>query len=107
VSVGATVAEGEPMVEIYSPELIVAQSELLHTLRTVRDLDASSLRILQDTTRQTLDAGRDRLRLLGLTDVQIDRLIAVSHAHTVKVDDTRIHYRVEASFTESGQPFLF
>jgi membrane fusion protein, copper/silver efflux system len=69
---GTAVRRGQPMVEIYSPELITAQQEHLQTLQTTREMQKSGL--VRDTLRQTVDASRDRLRLLGLGKDQIERL---------------------------------
>ena len=69
---GTAVRRGQPMVELYSPELITAQEEHLQTLRTAREMQKSGL--VRDTLRLTVDASRDRLRLLGLGKDQIERL---------------------------------
>ena len=71
---GATVRAGQPMVELYSPQLIAAQDELLQTVRAERELAAGGIGIVHETTRLTVEAARDRLRLLGLEPGQIARL---------------------------------
>jgi membrane fusion protein, copper/silver efflux system len=71
---GATVRAGQPMVELYSPQLIAAQDELLQTIRAERELAAGGIGIVHETTRLTVEAARDRLRLLGLGPGQIARL---------------------------------
>ena len=68
---GVQVREGQPMVKIYSPKLIAAQEELLQAIRADRELAAAGVGIVQETTRLTVDASRDRLRLLGLSASQI------------------------------------
>jgi Cu(I)/Ag(I) efflux system membrane fusion protein len=68
---GVTVKQGDPMVSIYSPELLAAQEELIQSLsasESIRETDAESLR---RTARQTVAAVREKLRLLGLTEEQI------------------------------------
>jgi hypothetical protein len=58
------VTKGQKLLEVYSPELVTAQQELIFILT-------------QDAENQTLLRGaRQRLRLLGLTDAQINRTIA-------------------------------
>lgn len=73
---GTAVRAGQPMVELYSPQLIAAQDELLQTLRAERELATGGIGIVHETTRLTVEAARDRLRLLGLEPAQIARLEA-------------------------------
>ena len=58
------VTKGQKLLELYSPELVTAQQELIFILT-------------QDAENRTLLRGaRQKLRLLGLTDAQINRTIA-------------------------------
>lgn len=68
---GLAVREGQPMVKVYSPKLIAAQEELLQAIRADRELAAQGVGVVRDTTRLTVDASRDRLRLLGLDSAQV------------------------------------
>lgn len=68
---GAEVAAGQPMARVFSPKLIAAQEELLHAIRAVRELEADGIGVVLETTRSTVEAARDRLRLLGLSDAQV------------------------------------
>ncbi len=77
---GIAVRAGEPMVELYSPQLIAAQEELLQTLRAERELAQDGIGIVLETTRLTAEAARERLRLLGLGREQIARLEAEGRA---------------------------
>jgi multidrug efflux pump subunit AcrA (membrane-fusion protein) len=58
------VAKGQKIAEIYSPELLTAQRELLFLVES--DAENKSL----------IDAAKNKLELLGLTSAQIDNLIA-------------------------------
>jgi Cu(I)/Ag(I) efflux system membrane fusion protein len=71
---GVAVRRGAPLVRIYSPELIAAQEEFLQALRARDELLQSGVRSLRDTAQATVDAARDKLRLLGLSRSQIARL---------------------------------
>lgn len=71
---GVAVRQGQPMVQLYSPKLIAAQEELLQALQAERELEAEGVGIVRDTTRLTVLASRDRLRLLGLDSAQIERI---------------------------------
>lgn len=64
---GATVLKGQAIAEIYSPDLLVAQQELISARR---EFNRSS-----DQPRQALyRAAREKLRLLELTKEQIDEI---------------------------------
>jgi len=61
---GVTVRKGDHMVVIYSPELLSAQQELLQARDAVGALDDENT-LLRQATEATLDATRQKLRLLG------------------------------------------
>ncbi len=69
---GMTVNKGDHMVFMYSPELLATQEELLQARAAVKALAKTSSNILRSTAQTTLDAARDKLRLFGLTDKQIE-----------------------------------
>ncbi|RUO36841.1 efflux RND transporter periplasmic adaptor subunit [Aliidiomarina shirensis] len=69
---GASVNQNDPLVEIYSPELLVAQQELL---QAQKNADTTVPGFLQESNQTTLRAARERLRLLGLTQAQIDAVV--------------------------------
>jgi Cu(I)/Ag(I) efflux system membrane fusion protein len=71
---GVPVRRGAPLVRIYSPELIAAQEEFLQALRARDELAQSGVRSLRDTGEATLEAARDKLRLLGLSRSQVARV---------------------------------
>lgn len=62
---GATVLQGQPLAEIYSPALFVAQEELISARR-------GSERSNDRTRRALYDAAREKLRLLEISSEQID-----------------------------------
>ena len=68
---GVTVKEGDHMVELYSPELLSAQEELLQALRGMADLSRSTVASVRRSAAGTVDAARDKLRLWGLSAGQI------------------------------------
>lgn len=81
---GAYVEAGEPLVELYSPELFVAQQELVQAHRQAqREAPA----FMAESNQVTLRASRERLRLLGLTGDQIDAVIESGEAS----DNITIH----------------
>lgn len=73
---GSRVRKGQAMAEIYSPELLTAQAELIQAVRAVAAHQESGSAILQNTVRRTEQAARDKLRLLGLTREQIAAVVS-------------------------------
>jgi len=68
---GASVSKGDHMVQMYSPELIAAQEELLQAKKAVAVLSDASSRVLKSTADETLKSVREKLRLYGLSENQI------------------------------------
>ncbi len=71
---GITVKEGDHMVSLYSPELLTAQEELIQAKKSAREFKSSGMKIMRETAVKTLEASRDKLRLWGLTQKQIDTI---------------------------------
>ncbi len=72
---GSTVTKGQPMASIYSPELLTAQAELIQAGKALKELEGSGLTRVKETAKQTEQAAREKLRLLGFTLQQIDDVI--------------------------------
>ncbi len=68
---GIRVAKGDHMVYLYSPELISAQAELLQSLAAQQKIKPESSELISRSTLATLEAAREKLKLLGLTEQQI------------------------------------
>jgi len=71
---GVPVQQGDHMVKLYSPELLAAQEELLQSIVTARELQASNSSLLRDRARSTVESAREKLRLWGLKEEQIAEL---------------------------------
>lgn len=71
---GITVKKGEHMVLLYSPELLTAQEELIQAKKSANEFKTSGMKIMRETAEKTLEASRDKLRLWGLTQEQIDSI---------------------------------
>jgi Cu(I)/Ag(I) efflux system membrane fusion protein len=71
---GKPVNAGEPLLEIYSPELVAAQQEYLSALRNYKRLENASLESAHKGANDLLDAARDRLLLWDISEKQIDAL---------------------------------
>jgi len=72
---GAVVKKGDPMVYLYSPQLLSAQQELLQSLVAVHRLKESKVTTIQETAQATVTAAKEKLRLWGLTPGQIEDII--------------------------------
>ncbi|MFC1452559.1 efflux RND transporter periplasmic adaptor subunit [Verrucomicrobiota bacterium] len=68
---GVSVKKGDHMVQLYSPELLSAQEELLQAINAARSSVPSDAGIARETTTATVEAAREKLRLWGLTPDQI------------------------------------
>lgn len=73
---GTRVAQGDHLVYLYSPELISAQAELLQAAKASGAANGDASTYLKASARRTLDAARQKLRLLGLNAEQIEGIEA-------------------------------
>ncbi|MGB5107049.1 MAG: efflux RND transporter periplasmic adaptor subunit, partial [Candidatus Zixiibacteriota bacterium] len=71
---GQDVRRGEKMIELYSPELLSAQKELLQARASQAKMAQSNSDILKSTAEATVAAAKEKLRLLGFTDEQIGKI---------------------------------
>lgn len=71
---GMTVNKGDHMVYMYSPELVAAQEELLQANSAIAALSRTSSSVLKSTAVATVEAAREKLRLAGLSVVQIEEI---------------------------------
>ncbi len=70
---GATVKKGEPLMEVYSPELYLAQQEYLTARRALAGLNGASAEA-RAATQQLADGALQRLRNLDIPSDEIERL---------------------------------
>jgi Cu(I)/Ag(I) efflux system membrane fusion protein len=71
---GVPVKEGDHMFDLYSPELISAQEELLQALEAVKNVQDTQLSVMREMTESTVIAAREKLRLWGLKAEQIEKI---------------------------------
>ena len=71
---GVPVRKGDHLVYLYSPQLATAQTELLQAIAASAQLENSSITSIRATVGEDIEAARDRLRLWGLTDEQIQEI---------------------------------
>ena len=71
---GQPVAEGDPMLDIYSPELVAAQEEYLLAFQNVKNLENSTFETITKGAESLLDASRRRLLYWDVAEAQIQEL---------------------------------
>ena len=71
---GQQVAEGDPMLDIYSPELVAAQEEYLLAFQNVKNLENSTFENIKRGAESLLDASKRRLLYWDVTEAQIREL---------------------------------
>ncbi|MCK9418633.1 MAG: efflux RND transporter periplasmic adaptor subunit [Nitrospirae bacterium] len=88
---GKHVKKGEPLAEIYSPELFATQQEFINTLRwktqggAIRDDEVGRMYARDNET--IIEAARQRLRFLDISDEQIREIEATGKAlRTLKLN---------------------
>ena len=107
---GVAVRKGDHLVEIYSPELITAQEELLQAIRSVEELKGSSSERVLVSARASVKAARERLELLGVTAPQLaklERTKSVSDHLTIYAPRGGIVVHknaMEGSYVKTGSP---
>lgn len=81
-AVGETVRSGDPLLTIYSPELVASQREYLVALDQRARVNGSAPEIVADADR-LVEAARRRLTLQDMTEAQIDELRTTRDARKI------------------------
>jgi membrane fusion protein, copper/silver efflux system len=71
---GQEVKKGQPLLSIYSPELVTTQQELLTALPFAEKLSHSTHESISSSGKQFVEAARKRLKLWDISDEQIKRI---------------------------------
>lgn len=71
---GQEVAEGQPLLRIYSPDLVASQNELLLAMKNLEEEKNSGFPEAEKDARSLLAAARSRLELWDISPAQIKRL---------------------------------
>jgi RND family efflux transporter MFP subunit len=78
---GQFVRKGQPLVQIYSPQLLTAQQEYLSALKDAATVGKSSYGYIAKASREMPEAARMRLKLWDISDAQIAEL---QRTHKIK-----------------------
>jgi RND family efflux transporter MFP subunit len=71
---GQAVRRGQPLLSIYSPDLMASQQEFLSALAMAKQMGQSPDPLAAESGRGLVDAARRRLKLWDISDAQIQRL---------------------------------
>lgn len=93
--VGVPVAKGDHIADLYSPDLLAAFEELRQAKQATTTADTAS-DFVRETSKQTLVAAREKLRLFGLTSAQIQS----AEQSPVNQDTLTIHAPITGVVTE-------
>jgi RND family efflux transporter MFP subunit len=77
---GMHIQQGQPLFEVYSPDLQVAEEELIGAVRSLASLDASTSDDLRRQTQALVDSAKRKLRLWDVADQDIDAIAAATTA---------------------------
>jgi Cu(I)/Ag(I) efflux system membrane fusion protein len=72
---GVRVRKGDHLAEVYSPNLIATQQELLGAVTALKAMGNSTLAGMAERQQASIESARDRLRLWGLQPEQIDAIV--------------------------------
>lgn len=101
---GDVVRAGQPLLELYSPELVTAQEELLLARRLEEDLRHARISVPMDSL---WEVARRRLRFWDISEAQIQRLLetgAVTKTMTLHAPATGIVMRKEVFEGQGVKP---
>ncbi len=73
---GQEVKQGQPLLTVYSPELVASQQEFLAAVPYAEQLSHSSHHSIAESGEKLLEAARKRLQLWDISDAQIEKLRA-------------------------------
>ncbi len=107
---GVTVAEGDHLAVIYSPQLYTAQVEYLASRRTLASMDTAALASVRRSQQRLVEGARQRLSELGMTAEQLAELDESQEARSritiyAPIGGTVIEkLLVEGKYVEVGEP---
>jgi RND family efflux transporter MFP subunit len=73
-TVGQKVRRGDPLLEIYSPELVSTQEEYLLALKNYKKLTESPYENIRQNAKRMVTVARDRLKYWDISEPEINRI---------------------------------
>jgi Cu(I)/Ag(I) efflux system membrane fusion protein/cobalt-zinc-cadmium efflux system membrane fusion protein len=71
---GMHVHKGEPLFDLYSPDLQVAEDELIGAVKSLKALDANASDALRSESQDLVDSAKQKLRLWDVAEQDIDAI---------------------------------
>jgi Cu(I)/Ag(I) efflux system membrane fusion protein len=71
---GMPVHKGEPLFDLYSPDLQVANEELIGAVKSLKSLDLNVSRSLRTESQNMVDSAKQKLRLWDIADKDIETI---------------------------------
>jgi len=71
---GIKVRKGDHLIKLYSPELVATQEEYIQAIKNLEETKESQLSVIRDTSLSTLNSAKEKLRLYGIDDKQVDEI---------------------------------
>ncbi len=81
--VGMHVHKGEPLFDLYSPDLEVAEEELIGAAKALKSLDPNASNVVRAESENLVASAKQKLRLWDIADEDIDAI-----AHATKAPET-------------------
>ena len=72
---GIKVRNGDHLIKLYSPELLATQEEYLQAIKNLEETKNSQLSVIRDTAKATLESAKEKLRLYGIKEEQVDEIV--------------------------------
>lgn len=108
---GVPVKRGDHLAEIYSPELIALQRELLEAARAEATAPSTS-RLVRGSIQRTFEAAKEKVRLLGFSPKEIERILAretTTDHMTIRANQHGVVLKKlveEGSYVKEGTPLF-
>ena len=109
---GVPVVAGDHLAEMYSPELVSLQKELLEASKALSGAGQQAGETVRSGLSRTFDAAKEKLRLLGFSDGDMDAVLrrgTVSDHMTIRAGQNGIVLRKlveEGSYVQTGTPLF-
>lgn len=77
---GMHVHKGQPLFDLYSPDLQIAEEELIGAIKSLKSLDPNASDALRSESQDLVDSAREKLRLWDIAGQDIDAIASASKA---------------------------
>lgn len=109
---GVTVKAGDHLAEIYSPELVSLQRELLEAAKSAAATGSDASEMLHNSRQRTFDATKEKLRLLGFSERELTDILergTTANTMTIRTKQRGVVLRKlveEGSYVQTGTPLF-